>query len=261
MALPQPPLLLVTDRRQARGDLVAVVRAAVAGGCRWVSLREKDLPEDEQVTLALRVRDALQEDVRLTVHGSAGVARRAGLGGVHLAAGSDVRKAQAMLDAAGCSLPTMGKVRMGTVPPGGAPSSVVTTPSPSPSSREGGEQDASSLAAALHALIGMSVHSPGEASILDPETVDYAVAGPFAETASKPGYGPALGIDGLAAIVRASPVPVIAIGGIDAANTADCLAAGAAGIAVMGSIMRAPDPAGEMARLVAALAGAQPRGR
>jgi len=114
---------------------------------------------------------------------------------------------------------------------------------------------------APHTLIGMSVHSPDEARALDPETVDYAIAGPFAETASKPGYGPALGVDGLAAIVRASPVPVIAIGGIDAANVAHCLAAGAAGIAVMGSVMRAADPAAEMARLVAALAGAQPRGR
>ncbi|WP_082312564.1 thiamine phosphate synthase [Chelatococcus sp. CO-6] len=259
MALPQPPLLLVTDRRQARGDLVGVVREAVAGGCRWVSLREKDLPEDEQVALALRLKHALPDDVCLTVHGSAEVARQAGLGGVHLATGGDARGAREMLGAA-CSLPPCGGgLGRGVMPPGGPPSPRATTRSPSP--QGGGGQGAPSFTGAPHTLIGMSVHLPGEASTLDPETVDYVVAGPFAETASKPGYGPALGVDGLAAIVRASPVPVIAIGGIAPANVADCLAAGAAGIAVMGSVMRADDPAGEMARLVAALAGAQPRGR
>ncbi|WP_276199561.1 thiamine phosphate synthase [Chelatococcus sp. XZ-Ab1] len=261
MALPQPPLLLVTDRRQARGDLVAVVQAAVAGGCRWVSLREKDLPEDEQVALALRLRDALAADVCLTVHGSAEVARQAGLGGVHLAAGGDARRAREMLGRAYSLPPCGGGLGRGVMPPGGPPSPLATPPTPSPSPQGGGEQGVPGLFGAPHALIGMSVHSPGEARALDPETVDYAIAGPFAETASKPGYGPALGVDGLAAIVRASPVPVIAIGGIDAANVAHCLAAGAAGIAVMGSVMRAADPAAEMARLVAALAGAQPRGR
>ena len=44
MRLPDPPLLLVTDRAQARRALAEVVAAVFAGGCRWVSLREKDLP-------------------------------------------------------------------------------------------------------------------------------------------------------------------------------------------------------------------------
>src|SRR5262249_54340974 len=50
--IPQPPLLLVTDRRQARGPLEAVVAAALSAGCRWVSVREKDLPADQQILLA-----------------------------------------------------------------------------------------------------------------------------------------------------------------------------------------------------------------
>ena len=50
--LPDPPLLLVTDRRQARRPLPEIVAAALDAGCRWISLREKDLPEDEQVPLA-----------------------------------------------------------------------------------------------------------------------------------------------------------------------------------------------------------------
>ncbi len=52
MKLPVPPLLLVTDRHQARRPLAEIVATALAAGCRWVSLREKDLPEDEQVPLA-----------------------------------------------------------------------------------------------------------------------------------------------------------------------------------------------------------------
>ena len=41
---PKPPLLLVTDRRQARRPLQDIVAAALNAGCRWVSVREKDLP-------------------------------------------------------------------------------------------------------------------------------------------------------------------------------------------------------------------------
>ena len=46
--LPDPPLLLVTDRQQARRPLADVVRAALAAGCRWVSVREKDLADDDR---------------------------------------------------------------------------------------------------------------------------------------------------------------------------------------------------------------------
>ena len=53
MKLPDPPLLLITDRHQARLPLVDVVRAALAAGCRWVSIREKDLSEKDQIALAL----------------------------------------------------------------------------------------------------------------------------------------------------------------------------------------------------------------
>jgi len=104
------------------------------------------------------------------------------------------------------------------------------------------------------ALIGTSIHSVAEADVLDPALVDYAIAGPAFESASKPGYGPALGVEGLRAIVAATRVPVVAIGGIDAARAGAVMAAGAAGIAVMGLVMRAPDPADEVRALLAALA-------
>ena len=103
------------------------------------------------------------------------------------------------------------------------------------------------------ALIGLSIHGVDEARSIEADFVDYAVAGPVFETASKPGYGPALGTEGLARIVQAARVPVIAIGGITPDNALECRAAGAAGLAVMGGVMRAKNPAGAMMQLLGAL--------
>ena len=56
-------------------------------------------------------------------------------------------------------------------------------------------------------------------------------------------------------------VPVIAIGGIDAANAASVLAVGAAGVAVIGAIFRAADPRGAASEMRAALDAAMPAER
>jgi len=86
--LPDPPFLLVTDRRQARRPLQDVVVDAVAAGCRWVSLREKDLPPEEQILLARAIASlARAHGAMLTLHGEAELARLAGADGVHLPAG------------------------------------------------------------------------------------------------------------------------------------------------------------------------------
>ncbi|MGH8638291.1 MAG: thiamine phosphate synthase, partial [Burkholderiales bacterium] len=60
----------------------------------------------------------------------------------------------------------------------------------------------------------------------------------------------------LGEIARASRVPVVAIGGLNATRAAEVLAAGVAGIAVMGGVMRATDPEREMKALLATIAGA-----
>jgi thiamine-phosphate pyrophosphorylase len=206
LRIPDPPLVLVTDRRQARWPLPHIVTAAVEAGCGWISLREKDLPADEQVLLARSLLPiARKHGAKLTVHGDASLAAAAGLDGVHLSAGSDPAAARALL----------------------------------------GQQK----------LVGISVHTVTEAEQIDPASVDYVLAGPAFETASKPGYGPELGRKGLSAIARIARVPVLAIGGINTARVADLIAAGAAGIGVMGSVMRAPDPAREVEALVAILRG------
>jgi thiamine-phosphate pyrophosphorylase len=205
--IPQPPLLLVTDRRQARRPLPAVVDAALAAGCRWVSLREKDLPADEQILLARSLLSAVHaQGGKLMLHGEAALARDAGVDGVHLPAGRDAAAARTLIG--------------------------------------------------VDKILGVSIHTVTEAERIDPAHVDYALAGPAFETPSKPGYGPEIGRRGLTDIARACRVPVLAIGGINAARLGEVLAGGAAGAAVMGGVMRTADPAQEMRALLASLNGA-----
>jgi thiamine-phosphate pyrophosphorylase len=204
--LPDPPLLVVTDRQQARRPLAAIVAAVLKAGCRWVSLREKDLPQDEQVVLARQLLPLIRAaGARLLVHGEASLAELAGSDGVHLSAGADPAAARALLGA--------------------------------------------------QKIVGVSIHTVTEAEAIDPACVDYALAGPAFETPSKPGYGPEIGRKGFSEIARAARVPVLAIGGINAARIAELVAAGAAGVAVMGGVMRAADPRQEAAGLIATLNG------
>lgn len=87
-------------------------------------------------------------------------------------------------------------------------------------------------------LAGRSCHGPVTES-----DVDYVTLSPIYPTATKPGYGPALGPVRAAAL--AGGVPWLALGGVDTPErAASCARAGAAGIAVLGAIMRAPDPEG-----------------
>ncbi|WP_067431389.1 thiamine phosphate synthase [Nocardioides jensenii] len=90
------------------------------------------------------------------------------------------------------------------------------------------------------ALVGRSCHNAPEVRAAGDAGCDYVTVSPVFATASKPGYGPALGVDGLAALTAMATSPVYALGGVHPANVADCLAAGASGIATMGPVMRTP---------------------
>jgi thiamine-phosphate pyrophosphorylase len=190
--LPVPPLLVISDRQQARRPLEEIAAAVFAGGCRWFSLREKDLPPAERSAL-LRALVVLGRrwGATVSVHEDIDAAVTAGAGGVHLPSGG-------IPEAARSQLPD--------------------------------------------ALIGASAHSAEEASVLLRAGADYVTISPVFLTDSKPGYGPALGLDGLADIVARTRGPVIALGGITAENAALCRSAGARGVAVMGEVMRAADP-------------------
>lgn len=78
-------------------------------------------------------------------------------------------------------------------------------------------------------LVGRSVHGLAEAERAGP--VDYLIAGTVFPTPSKPAGRPLLGLDGLAEIVQAVAVPVLAIGGVGRAQLDEVAATGAAGVA------------------------------
>lgn len=91
--------------------------------------------------------------------------------------------------------------------------------------------------------IGRTARSPEAARRAADEGADYVGAGTIYPGGTKPGI-PVIGLDGLRTVAKASPVPVVAIGGIDAERAAACLMAGAAGVAVIGALFAgAPDEA------------------
>jgi len=205
VSLPVPPLLVISDRHQARWPLEEVAKAVFAGGCRWFSLREKDLPPDKRrALLAALLAMGRRCGAVVTAHEDVEAVLAVHAGGVHL-------------------------------PSGGSPEAARTR--------------------LPNALIGASAHSADEAAALLGAGADYVTVSPVFLTASKPGYGPALGVEGLARIVAEVPGPVVALGGITPANAGLCLSAGARGIAVMGEIMRAVDPQAIVESTLRAMSG------
>lgn len=102
-------------------------------------------------------------------------------------------------------------------------------------------------------LLGMSVDTPSGAEAAERAGADYVGVGPVLATPSKQDAGPAIGLEGVAAVRAATRLPVVAIGGIDAENTEKIAAAGAHGVAVIRAVMQAPDPAEATRRLMEAV--------
>lgn len=199
--LPIPPLLAITDRHQAVLPLPDLAEGLFAAGLRWLSLREKDLPHDEQVALASTlVACARPWGAVVLVHGDAELACAAGAAGVHLPDGGDPAAARRVLGAG--------------------------------------------------ALIGVSAHGVEGLRRAAAGGADYATISPVFASASKPGYGPQLGVDGLQCLVAKAALPVLALGGVDEAGAAACMAARASGVAVMGPLMRGPERLSGLLRAV-----------
>ncbi len=95
--------------------------------------------------------------------------------------------------------------------------------------------------------VGCSVHSLDAAQNREAEGADFVTYSPIYPTASKPGYGPTVGITSLAAVIEGVKLPVFALGGITPARVAECLTAGAFGIAVMSGVM-SPENAAKQAK-------------
>ena len=85
-----------------------------------------------------------------------------------------------------------------------------------------------------------STHDRASVDRAGAEGCDWVTVSPVRLTASKPGYGPALGTAGLAALTDGPPA--YALGGLTAADAGPCRDAGAVGLAVMGAVMRAERP-------------------
>lgn len=91
-------------------------------------------------------------------------------------------------------------------------------------------------------IIGISVATPKEAEAAEMGGADYIGAGPVFGTLSKKDLGQLLGLECLRAIRKKVKLPILAIGGISAANLADVISAGADGVAVISAITAAKNP-------------------
>jgi thiamine-phosphate pyrophosphorylase len=92
-----------------------------------------------------------------------------------------------------------------------------------------------------HQLVGCSVHSVEEAVQAQQMGASYITYGHIFATNSKPGLPPR-GVQALRQVVEAVDIPVLAIGGITSENLEEVLAAGVAGIAVIGAVMADLEP-------------------
>ena len=203
-ALPAP-LLVITDRHQARLGLEATAEAVGQGGGRWLMLRDKDLDPAARRGLAVRLAEiARRHGMHFSVSRDVDLAAELGAS-VHLQAAAAVSAARRRLG------------------PG--------------------------------ALIGVSAHGLGDVAAAAGAGADYVTLSPIFLTASKPGYGPALGLAALGPAAEFG-IPVIALGGVAADAVGPCLDAGARGVAVMGEIMRSGNPGRTVAGLLAACGAA-----
>jgi thiamine-phosphate pyrophosphorylase len=199
-------LLVVTDRRLAEAAghrLRDVVAATIDGGAQEVLLREKDLAPADRYRLAVELRE---------------VTARAG---AYLYVAGD-RDLAIEVGADG--------VQLGAEDP---------WPDGAIDHRQLGVHGPG------HRLwVGRSCHTVPELIAADNHRADWMTYSPVFTSSSKPGYGPALGLDGLAkgyeAVWGAS---ILALGGVGPGRVVKCMEAGAVGVAVMGAVMRADDPA------------------
>jgi thiamine-phosphate pyrophosphorylase len=97
--------------------------------------------------------------------------------------------------------------------------------------------------------IGASCHSLDAARAAERDGADYVFFGPVFATPSKAAFGAPQGIDKLAEISETLAIPVLAIGGVNEENAAECFAAGAAGVAAIRMFQESEDLPALVARL------------
>lgn len=88
-------------------------------------------------------------------------------------------------------------------------------------------------------LVGVSCHSIEQARDAEAAGASYVFFGPVFDTPAKRSFGPPQGVEKLGKVCSAVKIPVIAIGGVSESTAADCIQAGAAGIAAIRLIQEA----------------------
>lgn len=101
-------------------------------------------------------------------------------------------------------------------------------------------------------LIGYSTDDPAAARRAAHDGASYIGCGAVFGTVSKDVGGERIGVARLDAVARAVPIPVVGIGGVDLRNVHEVAASAAAGVAVIGAVMAAPEPAAAVHGLLAA---------
>lgn len=92
------------------------------------------------------------------------------------------------------------------------------------------------------AIIGLSAENLDQLKEASRLPVDYLAISPVFSTPTKTDTGPAWGLNGLETARQLTPLPLVGIGGINEANAAAVIKAGADGVAVVSAICSAPDP-------------------
>lgn len=90
-------------------------------------------------------------------------------------------------------------------------------------------------------LVGVSCHSVEDVRVTEKDGASYVFFGPVFETPSKRSFGSPQGLRRLREACRAVKIPVVAIGGVNEKNAAECVRAGAAGIAAIRMFQDATD--------------------
>ena len=211
-------LYAITDRHQcAPTPLVDVVSELLNAGVTAIQLREKDLGDTELIQFAQPIAEVCRNyKAKLFINTSTRVAREVGAAGVHLPANTE--SVNTVVGGV-CNPDSEGSVVGGVCNPDSAE----------------------------NLYVGCSVHSLDAAQRREAEGADFVTYSPIYPTASKPGYGPAVGVKGLMEVTEVVKIPVFALGGITPNRVDECLAAGAFGVAVMSGVM-SPTGAGQQAK-------------
>lgn len=202
--MPGPLLCYITDRTQLPGDelgrralLLAKIAEAAAAGIDHIQLREKDLTTRELESLARRAVEVIQESQGRTENRELGtkllINSRTDVAIAVAAAGVHLR-------ANDLSPAEVRRVAHGAHTP-------------------------------VRLMITQSCHTPEEVQQAAIDGADLAVFAPVFEKQSAPVTKPT-GLDALRAACQYK-IPVLALGGVTLENAADCLRAGAAGIAAI----------------------------